>query len=280
MQPPADCVHLLRKQTHKHFFQPLHTMRRIVTYIVAAVLLAGAAAFIFANQFQQTHQAAEKATTKRTSLATQAFQAESFNRLKVAGPFEVVLHIGEKTGYELSVPDKYRDEIEMEVVNGTLKVGPKNDHINWNLGRGEDLRLDVYAPTLEAIGISGACKLTADGAIKHGKLDLDLSGACSINLDIDVQQLGLEGSGASSYTLRGHAGEVKVDVSGASKIRAGELQAEVVHIEASGASNIEVHVTEELHVDASGASNIRHRGHPKSVFIDTSGASNVRSIDS
>jgi hypothetical protein len=69
---------------------------------------------------------------------------------------------------------------------------------------------------------------------------------------------------------------MEADVSGSSSLSLFDFPVTRAEASASGASDIDVTVSEELRIDASGSSTIRYRGNPSTVESDTSGASEVR----
>lgn len=82
-------------------------------------------------------------------------------------------------------------------------------------------------------------------------------------------------SGASTVQVSGSAGEVDAEASGASRTRLQDLSAREAEVDATGASTIEVTVSERLTGSASGASTVTYAGDPD-VRVSTSGGSNVR----
>jgi carbon monoxide dehydrogenase subunit G len=81
-------------------------------------------------------------------------------------------------------------------------------------------------------------------------------------------------SGASRVETDGTAASIEADVSGASELDFAGVEAEVVVVNVSGASTVDVTVTEQLDAEASGASTVRYRGDPD-VRVDASGSSSV-----
>jgi hypothetical protein len=83
-------------------------------------------------------------------------------------------------------------------------------------------------------------------------------------------------SGASNIDIKSPSNSqaLNVGVSGASNFRGRNLTAKKADLDASGASHIEVEVTDVLRADASGASSIDYYGNPKAK-TGSSGASHV-----
>ena len=96
-----------------------------------------------------------------------------------------------------------------------------------------------------------------------------------LNLEVEVEELYIQASGACVINVEGEANEQTVRTTGATTYRAFDLESEVADIRVTGAGSARVSVSERLDVRASGASSVRYRGRP-SVNADTSGASSVK----
>lgn len=110
--------------------------------------------------------------------------------------------------------------------------------------------------------------------------EIDLSGASKLNAtNINSNSFKADLSGASKVKVTGKANNVSVDCSGASKFYGEELLAESVTIDASGASKIAIHSDDSIVANASGASKISWSGNATKVRANTSGASSVSRND-
>jgi len=83
-------------------------------------------------------------------------------------------------------------------------------------------------------------------------------------------------SGASHASLKGTAGNLRLNVSGASHADLEELQIKDANVDVDGASHATVHPSGNLQARASGASSVQYAGQPANVDKQTSGASSVR----
>jgi len=96
-----------------------------------------------------------------------------------------------------------------------------------------------------------------------------------MEMKVTVQKLILELSGSSEVTLTGTAVEVDAEMSGATDLKADDLETAVLRMELSGAGEADVYVTERMDVTVSGAGDVRYRGEPKEVNEHVSGAGNI-----
>ncbi len=129
--------------------------------------------------------------------------------------------------------------------------------------------LKVHAGGASSLDLANL-KLDALQVHLDGASDMDLQGASTSTAEIHL-------SGASGAKATGQSQFLKVDASGASNYHGKSLKALRAELQASGASDIDAHVTEQLKAEASGASDINYLGEPK-VQMNSSGASDIKAI--
>jgi len=188
------------------------------------------------------------------------------------------LHIKQDSSWSVRVEtdENLLEFIQVSESNGLLRVDVR-DH--YNLDPSRNIDVFVSAPEYKALTASGASEIMSDSKIvSTDPMDIDISGASEINLEIKAPRLKAGLSGASKATFRGETKDVSLHGSGASEFRCFELMAENSDVDVSGASNADVFASVNLKADASGASNIRYKGKP-SVSSNTSGAGNVASAN-
>ena len=101
------------------------------------------------------------------------------------------------------------------------------------------------------------------------------SGASEVEAhEVATESMHLQASGASELELSGTCVRLDVEISGASEADLSQLIANHATVSASGASELHVHALESITGSASGASDIEHSG-TDNVQISTSGASDV-----
>ncbi|MEC7753102.1 MULTISPECIES: head GIN domain-containing protein [unclassified Roseivirga] len=227
--------------------------KRLLTLSIAAV-------FIIAGQalLGQTRQKRE---------------VKNFNALSVSSAFEVEISVGNQESLEIEAEDRFIDDIVTEVRGGTLIIKIQDSRETRRMRQSPKAYLTVKS--LERINVSGAVTLKTRDVLKGKKLDLELSGASVLNIEMQVEALYLEASGACVINLEGEAREQVIKTSGATVYRAYDLESVNADIRVSGAGSAHVYATGRLEVHASGASSVRYRG-GASVSADSSGASSIR----
>ena len=101
----------------------------------------------------------------------------------------------------------------------------------------------------------------------------DLEGAVRLTAQqISGPKFYFKSEGASQVTLNGNVDELLVDMTGASKLDAQELQAKTVQLSGTGASKADVTVSETLRVSLTGAGKVTYSGKPKTIERHITGA--------
>lgn len=123
-------------------------------------------------------------------------------------------------------------------------------------------------------GVSGASHLNAD--VDAGTFRLGATGASTIKLDLETGRTNFEVSGAASVTATGRADYVIGEVSGASRLAIGAVNARETDLECSGAAAADVAPTERFRVNVSGASSVTYHGDPRMEIVYVSKSSSLR----
>jgi hypothetical protein len=194
-----------------------------------------------------------------------------FTKLEVGGAFKVYLSQGDQEKLVLEADAEEMTEIVTETVGSTLKIHTKS---GWG-NRFHEMSIYLTFKDLEYIDFSGAVEVTGEGVLTFSELEMDVSGAAEIDMEMKAERFEAEFSGASEIDFRGNCKAGFLELSGASEFDAEGLEFQDLNIEVSGASDAKVFATNKLDIDASGASSIRYKGNPK-VSIDESGASSVK----
>lgn len=149
------------------------------------------------------------------------------------------------------------------------------------VGRSPQIHVYVEMDEITALQISGAASVTFDGEYKGNDLRIELSGASKIsNLNIDGKSLRFTCSGASSGSIDGSfAGNVDLVLSGASRLDC-NCDGEEFSAEVSGASKLDFEgECDSADVRCSGASSASLEGRATEAEFECSGASKIEAED-
>jgi hypothetical protein len=244
-------------------------------------------------------------------VETRAFEIADFDRVAISSAFEADVSYGETCDVSVTADANLFNYVDVVRHGDTLYIGLKP---RLTLRHGT-LQAAVTLPHLEGIdasgaasvsvagfteatrfdaGASGASRLTLD-TLTLGNSKFDISGASQLELrdlyadDADFEVSGasrvsgvvsmrngdLDASGASQITLRGSAGVLTIEGSGASNLSLDDLPMAGLDLSLSGASRGAVNVSGQLDLDISGASTLYYSGSPKLGRVDVTGASTL-----
>jgi len=210
------------------------------------------------------------------NVITEDMPFADFSAVEAANAFVVEIIQSDTFGVTIRVDDNILDLLDVSKEGDTLKIG---------LERGVSLRGDVTLeasitmPDLDGLELSGASRASVSGFRSSGQIDIDLSGASTLEGDLEAGQTDINASGASRVVLEGSATEATIEGSGASSLDLADFTVNTAEVTLSGASEATVRVLGRIEpVDVSGASRLRYLGDPSLGDVSTSGASTVDKI--
>jgi len=227
------------------------------------------------------------------NLETEEMDFSEFTRVEVSSAFEVEIAQSDSYSVSVTADDNLFDYIQVSKVGETLKIGLRTVSIQWPA----TLQANVTMPQLHGLNLSGATNGTASGFTSTENLDIEVSGASSIELaeisagdamlnisgasdvtgDITAGDVNLNVAGASTVQLEGSASDIVVEASGASRVKLGDFTINNADVSLSGASSGTVNLSGRLDADLSGASNLEYIGEPTLGTMNISGASMLSS---
>lgn len=198
------------------------------------------------------------------------FQLSGFDKLEVEDAFEIEVIQGAQFSITANGDRRNLDDLIVEVFDEELRI-----RYSSNRKRKYTTYIYITMPSLSEVDFEGATQAEITGFNQTGEFKMELSGASHADLDLSVDKMILELSGASILSLNSDLSqEILADLSGASVLNAYQAPTSFANIELSGASEAQLEVSDELIVTASGASVLRYRG-TASVSSELTGASQV-----
>ncbi len=173
-----------------------------------------------------------------------------FEAIDLSGSFLAEIECGANPSLKIIAEDNIIPLIAVKVKDGKLQVYTKK-----SVSPRKEIKLVITVGDLKSIESSGASSLLVT--------------------DINNDDLMVNCSGASSIELFGRTEKFEVNISGAADLKAGELKAEIVNIDISGASNAIVFAAQSLNAQVSGVGNIDYYGNPPKIKTNVSGVGSI-----
>ncbi len=211
------------------------------------------------------------------NIVTQSRTTENFNSVDVSGAINVyVKQDSAQQTIKVETDDNLQEYIDIHEDNGVLYISQRD---NYSLDPSKKIKVYVSATYFKRFNISGASNIYSENKLVSSEtLDIDMSGASEIKLDVKAPRINADITGASSVMISGETKDFNVEGSGASDIKSFDLMTENTTLDISGACSAEVFASVKLDVEASGASGIKYKGNA-AVNQDVSGASSVKKVD-
>jgi hypothetical protein len=225
------------------------------------------------------------------NLETENYNFSDFTRVDVGSAFEV--DIAQSGSYSVSITadDNLFDYIKVSKEGETLKIGLKT----ITMLVPATLKAEISMPQLRGLELSGAIHGTVSGFSSTESLDVEVSGASSLELvnisagdvkfdvsgaskvtgDTTASDTDFDIDGASTVQLEGSAGDIVVKADGASSVKLGGFTVNNANVSLGGASSGTVNLDGRLDANLSGASKLSYIGEPTMGTINTSGGSTV-----
>jgi Putative auto-transporter adhesin, head GIN domain len=213
-------------------------------------------------------------------MTTEVRAVNPFHRLEISGRADVTLVEDASESVTVETAARGQSRVITHVENGMLMIEAADSRRRWwsaLIGRRARAtpQIVIAFKSLDAIGVSGTVKLTAD-RLSATDLRVVASGGTELRLDdINAQTLRIMGSGALKATLAGKVVEQKISISGAGEVRADQLVSQDAVVDVSGAGNIVINVAKSLVATISGAGSVEYYGDPE-VRQSVSGVGRVK----
>ena len=196
----------------------------------------------------------------------------SFTGVKSSEAIDVYLKKGERENVKVEVSGVKLSDVLTEISGSYLKIHMRQGN---NRNRGT-VKVHVTYVSLNKISASSASNVFSEGIIKSNQMEISVSSAAQVELQIDSEDLLVDASSAGDVVLEGKSKKLEVECSSAADVDAYKLESEIVDASASSGASIKINVTKELDAQASSGGTIRYRGNPVKTNSDSSSGGSVK----
>ena len=197
-------------------------------------------------------------------IVTRDYDVKKFDELLCALPAKLNFSVSEEYKCAVRLDENLLDYLEIKVKRGKLLIdkSPKSNYIS--LGATEFV-IDVTAPCLDEINLSGSCNLDILSPLKVKKMEVNLAGSGNVVFKeetvVDNLELSVAGSG-DIIIEKGSIWVLETDIAGSGNLK---VQADVEYLDANvmGSGNIIAKVNGPLKYYIVGSGNINYFGNAK-----------------
>lgn len=194
-----------------------------------------------------------------------------FKKIEISGAANVVFTQNDTLKLKIVANNKEVDNISTTFENETLVIKAKGNFAHSH-------KIYVSGPSLNEITSSGITKFTTTNTIQTDNLLINVSGAGDIVVDINSKEVDVMLSGISVVKLEGNTQTLRGTISGASTLKAYNLNSATTNITTSGTSTAKVFASEKINANATGISTIKFKGEPKEVSAEASSSSTIAKV--
>lgn len=209
-------------------------------------------------------------------IVTENRTEAAFTGVRVSGAIDLYVSQDSTTGIKVVTDENLTGYIITEMDGQELVIRQKN---GINLRPTRSVKVYVSGPDLSVFNASGACNIYGEGRlISNRKMEVELSGASEVKMDLRAPEVRVSVSGAGTVNLSGETRDFSVEGSGSTDIKCFNLLAENTRVEISGAGSADVFASVKLDVEVSGAGDVKYKG-DATVSQHVSGAGSVKKVN-
>lgn len=208
--------------------------------------------------------------TGNGNVVTAVHNVSDFTGIKVSSGIDVYLTQGQNTEVILEADENLHEWIVIEVVGSVLHV--KSDK---NIRMAESKIVRVTCPVINSIDISSAGDLFGENLIQTDNMDIDMSSAGDLRLELEADEVTIDISSAGNAYLKGTTNNLRADLSSAGNLDAYDLVTKTADVSVSSAGHANVHVTDEAKFRSSSAGDINYMGDPRILEMHSSSAGTI-----
>jgi hypothetical protein len=209
-------------------------------------------------------------------ITSEARTSSPFHSVNVSGAIDVYVRYDSLHDIKVQSDENLQEYIEVHNEAGTLHIHER-EHVNLRPSR--SIRVYVAGPDFKRFKASGACDIFSENKVSGSeKIEIDLSGASDVKMELKAPKVNAEVSGAGTIELKGETRDFDVRGSGSADVRCFDLMAENVNVKISGAGDADVFASVKLDVRVSGAGSVKYKG-GASVNQSITGAGSVKKAD-
>jgi len=204
------------------------------------------------------------------NVVTEQRDVPAFTGIKVSSGIDVYLTQGDRTEVVVEADQNLQEVILTEVTGSVLNVGSDK-----NIRMAKSKKVHVTCPDIQLIEISSAGDLIGETLIRTANLDIDMSSAGDLTLEVEADDITVDISSAGNVYLQGKTGSLNADLSSAGDLDAYDLEAASADVTVSSAGNAKVYVTDEARFRSSSAGDINYKGDPRILEMHSSSAGTI-----
>jgi hypothetical protein len=210
-----------------------------------------------------------------SSKVERGYQVGPFQRIEVAGPYQVQVSTGGTPSVSANGPRTAIDHLVVEVVGDKLLIHPDDHHFKlsgWN-GR---VIVNVSAPAIVGASLTGSGDVRVD-KVGGQSFEGRVGGSGNLRVDsVKVQSLNLSIGGSGDVGIgSGQAQDANYAVTGSGGIDAHEVRSNTANVAVTGSGGVRGQATASANINMLGSGDVTLTGGGRCT-VSKVGSGNVR----
>ena len=203
------------------------------------------------------------------------YNVAAFDRIEVAGPYDVKVVTGGKAGIRANGNEKLLNETDVVVEGGVLKIMPKKKKgMRWGWSSHGNASFIVNAGALKGAAIAGS------GGIAIDKVAGDFDGAVAGSGDLRLAsvaggKVNLAIAGSGDVRAAGKADSVAIEIAGSGGVDAKGLATRTASVSIAGSGSVSAQASDTANVSIMGSGDVEVSGGAKCT-VSKAGSGDVR----
>ena len=242
-------------------------MKRLIPFLVTTAIAALAGGCNFSNNAEARDAG---------PAVDRTYQVGAFDRITVAGPYEVTVKTGGQPGVVAHGGEAILTETEIVVENGELTIGPKDKKsMRFNWGKASKVRVEVSAAALRGATIAGSGTVQID-RVAGGDFEGEVAGSGDLGIgQMDAGKVAMAIAGSGNVRAAGKARALDVSIAGSGDVDLSGLEVVAADVSIAGSGNVRARATGTAAVAIMGSGDVEISGGAK-CNVSKQGSGDVR----
>lgn len=179
----------------------------------------------------------------------------------------LVIKQSDQQKIEVLAPNNY-----FEVLNKEVKGGEWEIKFDRCLKEADLVEIYLEVKELEDIEINGSGNIKGDGKIEGKKLEIEINGSGALSLEIDYKDVEIEIQGSGETNLNGESKRLDIEINGSGDVNAGDLIADETKVQINGSGDVKTHSEKSLEVEINGSGDVLYKGEPQEINTNINGS--------
>lgn len=202
-----------------------------------------------------------------------------FTEIKTSSAIHVYLTQGKAESLQVEAEENIIPYIETKVVKNCLIISLNGNRKHKNLSTNKPMNVYVSVPNLEKIEASSASHIYGTNEWKATDLEIEISSAAQLDMNLEVNRLDLEVTSAAKAQLAGKGNLLDAEVNSAAYLDAEKFIVSKADIEVSSAGKATIYVADELEYEISSMGKLDYYGNPHILKAESNSGARHRSKD-